>query len=706
VQALLFNALKGHVLLAGMEDAHKEKIIEQMWRTKVPAGTTVIEQGELGDNFYVLEKGKLDVLIRTPDGKGQKKVGTLSKAGTCFGELALMYDTPRAATIVATSKSTLWVLDRITFRRILRNVSEVKLKQYETFLSRVPLLAPLSNSERSKVAEALETLTFKDGDVIVTEGERGDSMFFIASGTVSVTKKVDGSVIEVNRLGEGDYFGERCLLNSEANILTAVTYAAASLDSAAAAGSAANSPASGTGRTLASPTSVASTTVISPVTSPTAASSSTSATSSSSHNSLWNVIDQNGIRTATVRAMGRVEVAKLDRYAFQLLLGPVNLQLQRRQDDYQRNEGDALARRASATTTAIAAASEGLSTPESEGEEQKATALENRPSSLQGRRYNLDEFNVLGFLGKGGYGHVELVEHKVTKETFALKTLYRSHIVKTKSQNNVLNEKSMLMRMDSPYIIRCYETYKDEYRLYFLLEPALGGELYTLLRMRTVFNDKTAKFYAASVVLALQEIHRHDVVYRDLKPENLLLDAEGYIKVTDFGLSKYIPEGRTFTICGTPHYLAPEIIAGAGHNKAVDFWCLGVLIYEMLTGHPPFYREKERADPLKLYRRISAGDYQYKPEISEDAWNLISNLLVVRPSGRLGIGQGGFERLKKHPWFNTIDWGQLQARKLRAPIIPYIKAETDLHNFKKPTSNYYRPLEPLPPEEQGWDAMF
>uniref|UniRef100_A0A0A9Z0P5 cAMP-dependent protein kinase catalytic subunit beta n=1 Tax=Lygus hesperus TaxID=30085 RepID=A0A0A9Z0P5_LYGHE len=223
-----------------------------------------------------------------------------------------------------------------------------------------------------------------------------------------------------------------------------------------------------------------------------------------------------------------------------------------------------------------------------------------------------------------------------------------------------------------------------------------------------MFDERTTRFYAASVILGFEEIHSKDVVYRDLKPENLLLDSEGYVKITDFGLSKYIPSGRTHTLCGTSHYLAPEIINGSGHGKAVDFWCLGVLIYEMLIGYPPFYIPGERSDHTKLYRRITCGNFQSSNVFSPDAWDLICRLLQLKPYHRLGTGASGFSRLKKHPWFLGFDWARLVTRTLRAPIIPYIRTDVDLHNFRKPNAMNYNRLfnTSVPVTDQSWDAEF
>jgi CRP-like cAMP-binding protein len=624
VRDLLLSAIKANVLFEGMTEAHKAKVLDRMWRVTVPKGTTVITQGDIGDNFYVIEKGKVHVLISTPDGSKQRKVASLKVPGASFGELALLYDTPRVATIVAAAPSTtLWALDRIAFRRILRNVSELQLRQFSDFLAGVDLLRPMNRSERAKVAEALEVLAYTDGERIVTQGERGDAMYFICAGAVEVTRTVDGAEYVVNALAQGQYFGERCLLESET-------------------------------------------------------------------------------RTASVRARGHVEVAKLDRYAFQLLLGPVAVHMLAKLAIYQQQDALVAEQRRSIVTPeqrqALTSAAAG------------AKSSARHPLANQDPRWagGLTDFEVIGFLGKGGYGYVELVRDRRTAETFALKTMYRSHIVATKSTHNVINERRLAARVDSPHVIRLHATFKDRKRLYFLLEPALGGELFQVLRAHSVFSEKTARFYAALVVRGLEAIHAQRIVYRDLKPENLLLDAQGYVKIADFGLSKEVPEGgRTFTVCGTPHYLAPEVIAGTGHSFAVDLWCLGVLIYEMLVGRPPFYRPHERGDQMKLFKRIYAGEFERSPLLSDDAWDVICLLLQKKPSMRLGAGGAGMKQLKAHPWFMSVDWHGLAARTVRAPLIPFIKGEDDTANFKAPASDYVNPEhDVVPTTDQAWDAEF
>jgi cGMP-dependent protein kinase len=586
---LLNDALKDQVLFIGMDDEHKLRAIASMWKVTVPRDTVLIKQGDIGDNLYVMDTGRINVYVKNSDGKTLKKVDSVSKSGTSFGELALLYNTPRNATVKTKTRATFWVLDRLTFRRLMRNVTEERLKAFQEFLSSVPLFQPLSNNERSRVAEALETQMFRHNEDIVREGERGDTMFIILDGNVQVTKKIGNKRCVLTTLGVGDFFGERSLLTNE-------------------------------------------------------------------------------LRSATITCIGRVEVVKVDQYAFKLLLGPVTDTLSKRVAESRKRD-----------QTALQLGHDLIQIPKEmlEKAHQSRTILASTNPDIR-----FDDLEIIGFLGKGGYGYVELVKHKRTAMTYALKTLSRAHVVRTRSQNNVLNEKNMLALMDSPYIIRLYATYKDKTRLLFLLEPCLGGELFHLLRDRGIFNEKAARFYAASVILALEEIHNNGVVYRDLKPENLLLDNEGFIKVTDFGLSKLIGEQRTFTVCGTPHYLSPEIIQGTGHTKSVDLWCLGVLIYEMLTGRPPFYHPGERGDHISLYRRITSVDFESSSHFTVHSWDVITKLLQYKSAMRLSI-----PALKEHPWFSPIDWRELQRRNIRAPIIPFVKSQQDLSNFSKFTSS-------------------
>jgi protein kinase A len=310
---------------------------------------------------------------------------------------------------------------------------------------------------------------------------------------------------------------------------------------------------------------------------------------------------------------------------------------------------------------------------------------------------------VLGTLGKGSFGFVQLVKDRETGTTYALKAVSKAQIVETGQQAHILSEKNVMLQLDSPFLVKLWQTYQDRDRLYFLLEPSLGGELFSVLREQERFPDTTAMFYAASVVVAFEYMHGKNFVYRDLKPENLLLDERGYLKVTDFGFAKDISRGRTFTLCGTPDYLAPEIVAGKGHGKGVDWWCLGVFMFEMLTSTAPFCADS----PMKTYKKILAGVVMYPPYVSPAAQDLMQQLLHAKATKRLGVVRGGASLIKQHRWFQDAKFSfhHLVAFKLSAPYIPTIKDETDVSNFDDYPEGE-DPVTPYQDDGSAWAADF
>ncbi|VDP88620.1 unnamed protein product [Echinostoma caproni] len=247
-----------------------------------------------------------------------------------------------------------------------------------------------------------------------------------------------------------------------------------------------------------------------------------------------------------------------------------------------------------------------------------------------------------------------------------------------------------------------YCTYRDNKFVYMLMEACLGGELWTVLRNRGRFNDVVTRFVVACVLEAFTYLHTQGIIYRDLKPENLLLDEKGYVKLCDFGFAKRIGlNKKTWTFCGTPEYVAPEIILNKGHDHSADYWSLGILIYELLTGSPPF----TGSDPMKIYNVVLRGidAVEFSPlHITRTAATLIKRLCAQNPTQRLGYGLGGIIDIKQNKYFQGFDWIGLHRGTLVAPIQPVISGPEDVSNFDK----YPEKLENPPDELSGWDADF
>ncbi|EDV98040.1 GH17207 [Drosophila grimshawi] len=292
------------------------------------------------------------------------------------------------------------------------------------------------------------------------------------------------------------------------------------------------------------------------------------------------------------------------------------------------------------------------------------------------RKYHLDDYKIIKTVGTGTFGRVCLCLDTVSEKYCAMKILAITEVIRLKQIEHVKNERNILREIRHPFVISLEWSTKDSTNLYMIFDYVCGGELFTYLRNAGKFTTQTSNFFAAEIVSALEYLHSLQIVYRDLKPENLLINRDGHLKITDFGFAKKLRD-RTWTLCGTPEYIAPEIIQSKGHNKAVDWWALGVLIYEMLVGYPPFYDEQ----PFGIYEKILNGKIEWERHMDAVAKDLIKKLLVNDRTKRLGNMKNGADDVKRHRWFKHLNWTDVYNKKLKPPILPEVQHDGDTGNF-------------------------
>ncbi|KAJ8380483.1 hypothetical protein SKAU_G00012610 [Synaphobranchus kaupii] len=583
---LIIDALNKNQFLKRLEPQQIKDMVECMYERSFQKGDYVIKQGEAGNHLFVLADGQLDVFQ-------QSKLLTTIAVWTAFGELAILYNCTRTASVRAVSQVKTWALDREVFQNIMRMTAETRHEQYRSFLRSVSLLARLPDDKLNKIVDCLEMASHPQ---------------------IKVTQSTEGheEPQTIKTLQKGDYFGEKALISDD-------------------------------------------------------------------------------VRSANIIAdENDVECLVIDRETFSQTVGTFS-ELQKYLQGYVNNLARDDEKRHAKRSTGVR-----LTPPLSV----ELILLKERVSAFSSDT-PFDSLEVVATLGVGGFGRVELVKVKNEDVTFALKCIKKKHIVDTRQEEHIHSEKRILAEASSPFIVKMYRTFKDSKYVYMLLEACLGGEIWSLLRDRGSFDENTAKFCVGCVTEAFDYLHRNGVIYRDLKPENLMLDAEGYIKLVDFGFAKKIGCGqKTWTFCGTPEYVAPEIILNKGHGISVDFWSLGILVFELLTGNPPF----SGTDQMMTYTLILKGieKMEFPKRIMRRPEDLIRKLCRQNPTERLGNLKNGITDIKKHRWFNGFNWEGLKVRKLKSPLKRELSGPTDHSYFDR-----YPPDEDSPPDElSGWDADF
>eukprot|EP00808_Paulinella_micropora_P024754 g355.t1 len=581
---LIVEALKKCDLLSSLSDDMYDTLAKEMSRTTVADKAAIIQQGDRGDKFYILNKGSLQVKI---DGEAVAE----KKPGQFFGELALMHDGVRSATVTAKGACEVFEINSATVRKVVARHAFKENTQRAVFLRKVPLLHSLKPDQLSYIAEAMSEQSYLAGEAVVRQGDDGDQFFIVKSGELEITVKYEGDSDDGVAMGNykaGDYFGELALLNDAK-------------------------------------------------------------------------------RAATVTAKGVCICLSLKKQDFAQILGQAQIDLLAAKNQEYKNRVASTPRHRSKTSE-MPRLMETVSEP-------------NVLKPMAGGMYkSLADFEILGTLGRGAFGHVRLVRDKKESKVHALKTLNKHLLVETEQVEHVHNELGVMSCLKSPFVIEFRGWFQDQNHIHLVMQQCLGGELGTLLEEKETFSEDEAMFSTACIVLGFEHLHGLGIVFRDLKPENLLLEPSGYLKMVDFGFAKKIDAERTFTLCGTPEYLSPEVIQGQGHGYATDFWSLGILLFEVLTGETPFYD----SNPMATYQVIMRSKGVPWPddvEVSDGAKACCEALLNKQAPMRLGAT--GTQGIKEHSWFADIgfSWDQMLARTFKSPFKMEVSGEVDMSRF-------------------------
>jgi tRNA A-37 threonylcarbamoyl transferase component Bud32 len=300
------------------------------------------------------------------------------------------------------------------------------------------------------------------------------------------------------------------------------------------------------------------------------------------------------------------------------------------------------------------------------------------PPPLKKNEINLDAFDIIKTIGTGSFGRVHLVKSHANNKYYAMKAIPKQHIAKEQQIEHIQEEKRILSELHHPLFIQLLGTFQTRTHLFIVTNYAAGGELFAELKKKTRFENSVARFYAAEVTIALEYLHSKDIIYRDLKPENIMLDVTGHIKLIDLGFAKHVPD-VTYTLCGTPEYMAPEVILSKAYSKSVDWYALGILIYEMICGYPPFNDQ----DQLQLYKKILSGKIYWPSYVNEDANDLIKHLITPDLTERYGNLKNGADDIKGHKWFTDVNWDDIAKLSVTPPFIPEIYNEGDTRHFQR-----------------------
>mmetsp|Transcript_6549 Transcript_6549/g.7981 ORF Transcript_6549/g.7981 Transcript_6549/m.7981 type:complete len:654 (-) Transcript_6549:164-2125(-) len=620
-----------------------------MYRVHVKHKEDVVKQGVQGSEFYIIESGRFHIyLVPNDDNVVQRQVAGIPQlvaqkgSGAFFGELALLYEQPSIVTVRAATDGVLWAISRPEFHELTKEVALEQAAEKKNLLKSSEILgALLSDKDMTAIADAMEYRDYETGDVIFSPGEALTSLLFLSQGAIDV---YDDKGSKLSEMEIGESFGEIGLLEEYKIEYKFV----------------AGKP---------KPRCV-----------------------------LLDIQETEGV-VGSLKEMVQKRWAKQQTLA-ERRATKENPDVTKLKSTVNKLRGSIVQRftlGTKSTDYSIDLGSHMSSVSVSSDMSAIDRDWEESPPLLTDVKFSC--LKPIKLLGRGNFGQVHLVVNnhpnplmladtadEVAPEYFALKVLSRDFITDNGWEEMADNEKRAMAELSyhtrSPFIVRLFHSFADKKNIYLLLELCDGGDLYQLMRTQPGcrMDEKNSRFYAACVATGLEAMHKRTIVYRDLKPENLILAQNGFVKIADFGLAKKTL--RTFTVCGTPDYMAPETILSRGHDIAVDWWAIGVLLFELTLGQAPF----PGRDPMDIYENILAhksGELTVPPGVKVTARfvDIMNALMHPKKTKRLGCLKAGAESVRNHAFFSDFDWTKFNSFQMKPPIMKRKPKYVDLGSY-------------------------
>ncbi|CAD8067231.1 unnamed protein product [Paramecium primaurelia] len=636
------------------------KVIEKMFYCTVKDQEMVFKQGDKGSSYFLIERGQCQIIINND-------VKKTLKSGEAFGELALLYNAPRSASVKAIGDCAFWAIDRNTVRKVIEEISLKDYEQNKEFIQKVQFFESLTDDQRTAITSVLITLNFKAGEIIVNEGDQADSFFIIKKGEIEISK--GGKQLRI--MQQGDSLGEQALQSNSVRGATAkahqdVILLALSRDDLT--------------RILGDKIQ-------------TIMFLNLQRWAFERHPILKQLTKLQVERIVSNMEQkqfkqGEVILEKGQKCTHLIVVLTANIQYGQQSIEKGQMFGDKfLEQQNQILTDSLIMKQDGLISQiqikvffeiiggtleqiflKNEKAHDRFIKKEEGQKKDQYDHFKLDELISIKKLGQGQFGNVYLVHNKIDKKNYALKCISKAQIIEQNLEKHLAQEKQTLQTANFPLIMHFVKSFQDKNYIYFLEEYIKGMELFDVIREIGLLNTYDSQFYIGSLILCMEYLHLNNIIYRDIKPENIMVDDKGFMKLIDLGTAKNLKNknGRTHTIIGTPHYMAPEILSGKGYTYSVDLWSIGICLYEFMCGNVPYAEDAD--DPYDIYEEIQKKPLSF-PSVLKDrkAKKLIEQLLSKTPELRLG---SSYASLKNNSFFEHFDYDSLMNRDLKPPYLP------------------------------------